>query len=93
MKENQWKGLARLATDAVVHGSRAIEHVQIATAARTFDVLERVPVVAPAAGVVRVCYEGITSLTHTSIRAIGQVVGGTVAGLVTSGRETRPAAR
>ena len=84
MNRAEWKGLAKLATEAVVHGSRAIERVQIATAARTFDVLDHVPVVAPVAGVVRVCHDGITSFTHASIRAVGEAVGGALAGLLDS---------
>jgi hypothetical protein len=74
MNGAQWRGLAKLASEAIVHGSHAIERVQIATAARTFDLLERIPAVAPAAGLVRVCHDGITSFTHTNIRAVAGLV-------------------
>lgn len=74
MNGSQWKGLATLATEAVVHGSRAIEGVQIETAARTFDILEHIPVVAPTASVVRVCHDSIASFTHANIRAVAGLV-------------------
>lgn len=76
----QWKGVAMLATDAVTHGSRAIEKVHLATADRTFTVLELIPPIAPVAAVVHVAHDAITSLSHASVRGAAHLVGGSITG-------------
>jgi len=76
MTTKHWKGAAMLAVDAVVHGSAAVERVQLATAKRTFDILESIPVIAPPSALVRVVHDGITKITHTSIRGVARVAAG-----------------
>jgi hypothetical protein len=71
----RWRGLAQLVTDAVVHGTSAIERVHVGTAARTFDVLEQIPVVAGPAHVVHVVHETATRAVYASIRGVARVVG------------------
>ena len=75
---NQWKGVAQLATDAVTHGSRAVERVHLATADRTFAILDLVPPIAPVASVVHVVHDGITMLSHTCVRAGARLAGGAI---------------
>lgn len=69
------KGLAALATDAVVHGASAIERVHLAVSSRPFDVLEQIPVTAAPAGVVRMVHDLSTRLSYASVRAITRAVG------------------
>ncbi|MBX3261242.1 MAG: hypothetical protein KIS78_33135 [Labilithrix sp.] len=69
------KGLAALVTDAVVHGASAIERVHLAVSSRPFDVLERIPVTAAPAGVVRMVHDLSTRLGYASVRAITRGVG------------------
>jgi hypothetical protein len=71
----RWKGLAALVTDAVAHGARAVERVHLATAARTFDVLEQVPVVAVPSRVVHVIHEASAKGVYASVRGITRLVG------------------
>lgn len=76
----QWKGVAMLATDAVAHGSRAIENVQLATAARTFALLDLVPPVAPVASVVHLVHDGITMASHACVRRAAELAGSAITG-------------
>jgi len=70
------KGLVALVRDAVDGGSRAVQRVQIATAKRTFDILEAIPGVAEPARAVRVVYDVSVNSTHTMIRLVNGAVGG-----------------
>ena len=76
----QWRGVAMLLTDAVTHGSRAVEKVHLATADRTFAILEVIPPIAPVASVVHLAHDAITSLSHASVRGTAHVVGGAITG-------------
>ena len=64
--------------DAVEHGSRAVERVQIETARRPFAVLEQVPGVAQPARVVHVAHDASVAAVHGIIRGVNAVVGAAV---------------
>ncbi len=67
------RGLAALLSDAVEHGTSAVERVHLATAARPFAVLERIPPTAPVARVVHVTHDAIASGVYGSIRAVSRL--------------------
>jgi len=71
----KWRGLAALVRDAVEHGSRAVERVQVETAARPFAILEEIPAVATPAKIVHVVHDLSVAGVHGSIRAVNSVVG------------------
>ena len=75
----QWRGVARLVRDAVEHGSRAVERIQIETARRTFVILERIPPVAGGARLVHVVHDTSVGTVHKAIRVVNSAVGATVA--------------
>jgi hypothetical protein len=72
------RGLKSLVGDAVEHGSRAIERVQIETAKMPFDLVERIPGLEVPAGGVRLLYNTGVSTTHGMIRLVNKVVGDTL---------------
>jgi hypothetical protein len=74
----RWRGLAALVVDAVDAGSRAIERVQHATAARPFAILERIPPIAPVARVAHVAHDAGVTGVHLVIRAVAQAGGAVV---------------
>lgn len=78
----QWKGVAELVTDAVTHGSRAVEKVHLATADRTFAILDLVPPVAPIASVVHLVHDGVTRVTHACVRGGATLAGGAITGVL-----------
>jgi hypothetical protein len=69
------RGARKLVTDAVEHGSEAVERVHLATAARPFGILEKIPGVAEPARVVHTVHDATTKLVYVSIRAVNRVVG------------------
>jgi hypothetical protein len=70
--------LRSLLGDAVEHGSRAVERVQLGLAARPFSVLEKIePIAVPARGVHEIHDAAVTG-THTMIRLVARVVGETI---------------
>ncbi|GAC1541909.1 MAG: hypothetical protein NVS3B10_06400 [Polyangiales bacterium] len=71
----RWRGLRALVTDAVDHGSTAIERIQKETARRPFALLEALPPVAAPAKVVHVLHDAAVGGTHGAIRLVNQVVG------------------
>ena len=96
----KWRGLQMLVEEAVEHGSRAIERVQLETARRPFRLLALVPALAPAAGLVHAVHDAAVRTSHRSVRTVNAVVGaGTRAALdvafasriESSHDETRPA--
>ncbi len=88
----RWRGLKDLLVDAVVNGSSAVEKVHLATAGRTFSVLELVPGVSAPARIVHVVHDLSAKTTYATIRAVTQVVGaGLELGL--SAAEERPQRR
>ena len=74
----RWRGAVALLRDAVEHGSRAVERVQIETARRPFAVLEQVPGVAEPARVVHVVHDVGVTAVHEMIRGVNALVGSTV---------------
>ncbi len=76
----RWSGLSAIVTDVIVHGSRAVERVHLATADRTFFVLEAVPVVAVPSRIVHAVHDATTSAVYATIRGVARVVGGAVTG-------------
>ena len=72
------RGLRALVGDAVEHGSKAVEIVHKATAARTFEVLEAVPPIATPARVLHVVHDASLTGIYGAIRAISHVVGVTL---------------
>jgi hypothetical protein len=69
------RGLRALIEDAVEHGSGAIERVHLATAARPFGVLERIPPTALVARAVHVAHDAIATGVYGTIRATNRLVG------------------
>jgi hypothetical protein len=74
----KWRGLKGLVEDAVENGSRAIQKIQLETAARPFAILERLPVVAAPAKTVHLIHDATVSATHAAVRVIAKAVGGAV---------------
>ncbi len=72
------RGLRALVTDAVEHGSRAVERVQLETARRPFDILEQIPPIRVPVRGVRVVYDTSVSLVHGAIRLVNRAVGETL---------------
>ncbi len=70
------RGLRALVTDVVVHGSAAVEKVHLATAGRTFRVLEALPpAVAEPTRLIHGAHDAIVSGVYTIVRATTTVVG------------------
>jgi len=74
----RWRGLVALVRDAVEHGSRAVEKVQLETAGRPFGILEQIPAVAEPTRVVHVIHDATVSGVHGIVRAVTRAVGTTV---------------
>jgi hypothetical protein len=72
------RGLRALVGDAIEHGSKAVEDVHKATAARTFMVLEAIPPIATPAKVVHVVHDASLTGIYGIIRAVNTVVGKTL---------------
>lgn len=75
---SRWRGLVALVRDAVDHGSRAVEKVQLETAGRPFAVLQAIPGVAEPTRVVHVVHDATVSGVHGIIRGVTRVVATTV---------------
>jgi hypothetical protein len=69
------RGLAALLAQAVEHGTTAVERVHLATAARPFAILERIPPTALVARGVHVTHDAIASGVYGSIRAANRLLG------------------
>jgi len=72
----RWRGLAALVGDAVEHGSRAVERVQVDLARRPFALLEAIPPLAAPARVVHAVHDGTLAVTHGAIRLVSRAVVG-----------------
>lgn len=75
----QWRGLQALVTEAVDHGSRAVERIQLESARRPFLVLERLPGIAPIAAFVHAGYDASVIATHAIIRLANEGAGAAAA--------------
>ena len=69
------RGLRALVQDVVEHGSKAVEEVHKATAARTFFVLEAIPPIAKPAKVIHAVHDASLTGIYGVIRAVNRVVG------------------
>jgi hypothetical protein len=69
------RGLKSLVQDAVVQGSRAIERVQVESAARPFSVLEQIePLAIPARGV-HLVHDAVVAGSHGMVRLWTRAIG------------------
>lgn len=85
------QGLRALVQDVVEHGSKAVEEVHKATAARTFFVLEAIPPIATPAKVIHVVHDASLTGIYGVIRAVNRVVGkGLEVALDVTGSDTPP---
>jgi hypothetical protein len=82
MSRSKWRGLQALVQEAVDHGSRAVERVQLESARRPFAILEHLPIVAPAARIVHAAHDVSVLTTHAVIRAVNEVAGAAVAAAI-----------
>jgi hypothetical protein len=88
---SRWRGIKAMVTDAVEHGSRAVEILQKQGAARPFAMLEAIPALAAPAGLVRAVHDYAVTTTHEGIRFVNQVVGGLLDGVLDTVEQAPPA--
>ncbi|APR86804.1 hypothetical protein A7982_12153 [Minicystis rosea] len=74
----RWRGLKSLVVDAVEHGSRAVERIQMEAARLPFDILEQIPPLTVPVKGVRAIHHGAVAGTHGMIRLVNRVVGDTL---------------
>lgn len=74
----RWRGLVALVRDAVEHGSRAVERIQIETAKGPFTILEAIPGVAEPTRVVHAIHDATVTGVHGVVRLVARGVGATV---------------
>jgi len=74
----QWRGAVALLRDAVEHGSRAVERIQIETARRPFSIIEQIPGVAAPTRIVHGVHDASVTAVHGVIRAVNVAVSATV---------------
>jgi hypothetical protein len=77
-KLGRWRGVVALVRDAVEHGSRAVERVQLETAGRPFAILKAIPGIAEPTAVVHVVHDATVSGVHGIVRGVARVVATTV---------------
>lgn len=68
------RGLKALLQDAVINGAKSIEQVHMATAARPFNVLEKIPAVAAQSQLVRAVHDAIVTTGYAATRAVTDAV-------------------
>jgi hypothetical protein len=71
----RWRGLKRLVKEAVDHGSRAVEKVQIETARLPFDILEQIPPLRGPVKGIRVVHNLSVAGVHGAVRLVNHLVG------------------
>lgn len=69
------RGLKALLQEAVVEGSRAVERVQVETAARPFAVLEALEPVAAPARAVHAVHDAVVAGSHGMVRLWARGIG------------------
>ena len=74
----RWRGAAALLCDAVEHGSRAVERVQIETARRPFALLAFIPVVRGPTRIVHAAHDASVIAVHETIRLVNGAAFATV---------------
>jgi hypothetical protein len=70
----RWRGAVALLRDAVEHGSRAVERIQIESARRPFWIIEQIPAVAAPTRIVHGAHDAAVSAVHEAIRGVNVVV-------------------
>jgi hypothetical protein len=71
----RWRGLKSLVIDAVDHGSRAVERIQMETAKVPFDILEQIPPLAAPVKGIRKIHDVSVAGVHGVVRVVNQVAG------------------
>jgi hypothetical protein len=71
----KWRGAVALVRDAVEHGSRSVQRIQIESARRPFAILELIPGVAEPTRVVHGVHDASVTAVHEIIRGVNVVVG------------------
>jgi hypothetical protein len=84
----RWRGVIALVKDAVEHGSRAIERVQLDSAERPFTILEHIPPIATPTRIVHVAHDAGVKTVHGVIRGVTVAVA-TTADIVLARIESR----
>jgi len=74
-KYELWRGVQSLVEVAVDQGVSAVERVHLATSARTFVVLDAIPVVSAPASLVRAIHDGIVATSYAATRGVNRLVG------------------
>ncbi len=74
-KNELWRGVQSLVEVAVDQGVSAVERIHLATAARTFVVLDAIPVVSTPANMVRAIHDGIVVTSYAATRGVNRLVG------------------
>jgi hypothetical protein len=72
------RGLKALVVDAVEHGSRAVEKVQLETARLPFEILEQIPKIAVPVKGLHAIHDAVVESTHGMIRLVNRVAGDTI---------------
>ena len=72
--EQHLRGSLDLVHDAVEHGSRAIEDTHLATAARPFELLARVPPIAAPVRAVRAIHDAPVTFSYGMVRLVTTAV-------------------
>ncbi len=88
----RWRGLMELVEDAIDQGSRAIEEVHGKAGRWAFELLERVPLLAPPVRVVRSVQQTVIARTYRTIRLVNRGIGAVVGMAIDAAEEhSRPA--
>jgi hypothetical protein len=74
----RWRGLKSLIIDAVDHGSRRVERLQVETARLPFEILEQIPPLAVPVKGIHVIHDTTVAGVHGVIRLVNQVAGKTL---------------
>lgn len=64
----RWRGLSALLSDAIDHGSRAVERIHMSTARRPFTLIESIPPLSAPTHLVHSAHDAIVSNTYKQIR-------------------------
>lgn len=74
----RWRGLKSLVVDAVEHGSRAVEKLQLETARLPFTILEQIPPLTVPVKGIHAIHDTSVKATHGIIRLVSRVAGDTI---------------
>lgn len=74
----RWRGLKSLVVDAVVHGSQAVEHLQLETARLPFAILEQIPPLTLPVKGIHAIHDTSVKTTHEIVRLVTRAVGDTL---------------